>query len=223
MVKESLNDIDKQIAALSKGVVSDDSCSDSGSDVSDDVSEDGDSNSSFSGYSCDSSSSEDSDNSEDESDSASSTAEDESKPKVNYDKKSNDMVRKKARLGMSSICFKFLLGKCTLPDCIYHHTLLTDLSEEEKGELTRELHKRPFDKDLGVLVKALNIPVCKTYQKTGECKFQMKCRFWHIDSENTAKWAGFDFWCACCWKAFTSDVQYREHCNGKFHKQNNRG
>lgn len=220
MVKLSLNDIDKQIAALSKGAVSESSDSESDSETSQSVSDVSESASSFSGYSCDSSSSEESDESEEESDSDISKVGDGDKPKVNFDKKANDMVRKKARLGMSSICFAYLLGKCAVPECIYHHISLTDLDEEKKGELTRELHKRPFDKDLGSLVKTLNIPVCKTYTKTGECKFMTKCKFWHIDSENTAKWAGSEFWCSCCRKAFTSDTQFREHCNGKFHKQN---
>ncbi len=219
----SLNDIDKQIAALSKRELSADTDHDSGSDASDSLSDDSDKASSFSGYSCDSSSSEELDDSEDDIGSQVTDREVSSATKPNFDKKSNDMVRKKARLGMSSICFKFLVGKCALSDCIYNHVSLSGLSEEERGELTRELHKRPYDKELGTLIKTLNIPVCKTFTKTGECKFQAKCRFWHIDSENTAKWAGFDFWCPTCRKAFTSDVQFREHCTGKFHKQNQPG
>lgn len=219
MTKVSLNELDKKLAALralEESSVS--SASSASSEDSESVSEDGESG--FSGYSCDSSSSDESDDTEDGSD-----RDDTRKPlatseSTQYDKKANQMVRKKARAGMSCICFKNLVGKCSLSDCIYHHVTLSELTEDEKGELVRELHKRPFDSDLGNLVKNMNIPICKTYSKTGECKFQLKCKFWHIDSENVAKWAGSHFWCANCRKAFTSDSQYREHCNGKFHKQN---
>ena len=211
MVKLSLNDIDAQIAALQ----SEGSCDTDNSSVEDDDFSD---SSSFSGYSCDSSSSEeDSDYSEDEHDD-STEVDASSKRREDFSKKANQLARKKSRLGMSSICFKFLTGSCKLEDCIFRHVDLVKLTEEEKGELTRDLHKRPYDSDLGMKIKNLNIPTCKEFSKTGSCKFNIKCRFWHIESENDAKWAGCTHWCEACRKAFTSDSQYREHCNGKFHK-----
>ena len=222
MVKASLNDIDAQIAALereSKGLVDScqsDSTSSSGGSSSEEehfVADDD----SFSGYSCDSSSSEESDSSEE---SEPDEQNEEEKRKLDFDKKAKEVARKKSRSGMSSICFKYLQGTCKLEDCIFRHIELSKLNEEEIGEVTRELHKRPYDATLGALIKNLNIPVCKVYSKTGECKFLLKCKFWHIDSENTAKWAGLLFWCESCWKAFTSEVQLKEHCNGKLHKYN---
>ena len=224
MPKKSLNDIDAQIAALERAVSSsdDDSCSVvSSGEVSDTdgssnpAESDSDDSRSSSGYSGDSSSSEESEYSENESDEAKTDA---VTTKVDYDKKANQVARKKARLGMSSICFKYVLGACKLSDCIYDHVNLDSLKDEERGQLTRELHKRPYDPALGSKVKQLNIPICKEYTKTGQCKWTTRCRFWHIQTENDAKWSGSDFWCQPCRKAFTSDVQLREHCNGKFHK-----
>jgi hypothetical protein len=167
----------------------------------------------FSGYSCDSTDTESSEGSEAESELA-------AKRRAEIDQKANSMVRKKQKRGLSTICFKFLLGKCHLSDCIYHHATLDSLTEEERGSLVHELHKRPFDPSLGNLVKQLNIPVCKSFSKTGECKFSQKCKFWHIDTENDAKWAGYSIWCPQCRKAFTSEVQMREHEKGKFHQSN---
>jgi hypothetical protein len=211
----SLNDLEAQIRALegSSNESDDSSVSDSepaSSEFSDSEID------SFSGYSGDSSDTESSESSE-ESEEEEPTPEE--KRKIDFAKKANQISRKKARLGMSDICFKFLAGKCTLEDCIFRHSTLDSLTEEEKGDLVRELRRKPFELVVGGLVKQLNIPVCKTFSKQGVCKFQ-KCRFWHIESENDAKWAGSPFWCELCRKAFTSDNQLREHNNGKFHKSN---
>ena len=210
----SLNDLENQIKALegTSGGSSDSSGTESS--VSETEISDTDS---FSGYSCDSSDSSESESSE-ESD-KDDTSQADSQEKVNFDKKARETSRKKARLGMSDICFKYNLGKCRLEDCIFRHVKLESLNDEEKGDLVRDLRRKPFDPELGLIVKQLNIPICKAFSKTGECKFQ-KCRFWHIDSENDAKWAGCPFWCAPCRKAFTSETQLREHSNGKLHKQN---
>lgn len=214
-MKRSINDIDAQIAALEGGSL--DSVAEDRSEVSsvtEDVCSDSDS---FSGYSCDSSSTEGSDFS-DGSESEGEVTE-EQKQKIALDKKANQVARKKQRLGLSDICFKFLVGRCQLDDCIFRHCMLDSLNEEERGNLVRELRRKTYDEKLGYLVKQLNIPVCKTFSKQGECKFQ-KCSFWHIETENDAKWAGSPFWCGLCRKAFTSEVQLREHTNGKLHKAN---
>lgn len=202
MNKDSLNDLDAQIAALEADEVIS-SCSSSS----------GDEEGSFSGYSCDSSSSEESDSTSD----AEEEISEEQKRKLHFDQKAAHLARKKTRQRLSDICFKFVLGRCELADCIFRHSTLESLNEEEKGELVRELHRKPYDAEMGAKVKQLNVPVCKTYSKQGECKFQ-KCRFWHIQTENDAKWAGSPFWCSNCRKAFTSDSQLREHTNGKLHK-----
>jgi hypothetical protein len=223
MVKKSLNDLDAQIAALEGEVNSSDDDSISDRSVSETDKSNTDENGSvsssesFSGYSCDSSSSDYSDSTESEDER--SKHEPKSGAKVDYDRKANQTARKKARLGMSSICFKYILGTCKLRDCIFDHIELATLSEEEKGQLTRELHKRPYDPALGAKLKILNIPICKEYTKTGQCKWTTRCRFWHIQTENDAKWSGCDYWCQPCRKAFTSETQLGEHCNGKFHKQ----
>ena len=209
-----LSEIDKQIAALEANL------SEEGSSDSASSSDDGDSSCSasisdvFSGYSCDSSSSDES--SETESPERTDPTPQEL-VEAGFVKKANQIARKKARFGMSTICFKHLAGACSLEDCVFKHARLESLSEEERGELTRELRRRPFDQVLGNLIKQLNIPSCKTFSKTGECKFA-KCRFWHIETENDAKWAGSHFWCQPCRKAFTSESQLREHCSGKLHK-----
>lgn len=211
MGKLSLNEIEAQIAELG-------SPSSDESDISSQEDVDYSDSGSFSGYSCDSSSSEeDSDYSDDE-DLVVDQSVESGKRTIGFEKKANQVARKKSRLGMSSICFKYITGTCTLNDCIFRHVDLERLKEEEKGELTRDLHKRPFDAELGSKIKNLNIPTCKEFSKTGACKFSLKCRFWHIETENDARWAGCTHWCECCRKAFTSDSQYREHCNGKFHK-----
>ena len=211
MPKVSLNDLDAQLAALESD------CSESSDDVTTDSDDNSDS-SSFSGYSCDSSSSEEESEYSDDDESDSEEADDAKKRSIDFAKKANQVARKKSRLGMSSLCFKFLTGACKLEDCIFRHADLSKLTEEEKGELTRDLHKRPFDQELGAKIKNLNIPTCKEFSKTGTCKFNHKCRFWHIETENDAKWAGCTHWCQPCRKAFTSESQFREHCNGKFHK-----
>ena len=211
MTKVSLNDIDAQLAALQSDASSE---SDEVSTDNDDYSD----SSSFSGYSCDSSSSEEDSDERDESELEESDLAEGKRRSADFSKKANQIARKKSRLGMSSICFKFLTGACKLEDCIFRHVELSKLTEEEKGELTRDLHKRPFDQELGNKIKNLNIPTCKEFSKTGSCKFSQKCRFWHIETENDAKWAGCTHWCQPCRKAFTSDSQFREHCNGKFHK-----
>lgn len=212
-MSSSLNDIEAQIRALEASSPSSD---ESGSSQSDSGSVDsGASDSdSFSGYSCDSS---DTESSESSSETEQEEPSAEEKRKIDFAKKANQISRKKARLGMSDICFKYLAGRCQLDDCIFRHSTLDSLSEEEKGDLVRELRRKPFDPAVGGLVKQLNIPVCKTFSKQGTCKFQ-KCRFWHIESENDAKWAGSPFWCQLCRKAFTSENQLREHNNGKFHR-----
>ena len=210
-MKGSLNDIEAQIAALERGSAAD---SDE-SDASDIESIASDPSEAESGYSCDSSSTEESDYS-DESDEKEPVTEEE-KRKAEFDKKANVIARKKARQGMSDLCFKFLVGKCRVDNCILRHSTLESLDEEEKGELVRELHRKPFEAELGKLIKDLNIPTCKTFSKQGECKFA-KCKFWHIETENAAQWAGYPFWCESCWKAFTSETQLREHNNGKLHK-----
>jgi len=208
MIEDSLNDIDARIAALETAE------SDSQSSV---ISSDDEG--SFSGYSCDSSSSEDSESSnEGEREEQVELTADE-KRKLEFDKKAKDLSRKKHRQRLSDICFKYIVERCSLSDCIFRHCTLESLGEEERGELVRELHRKPFDAEIGVKVKQLNVPVCKTFSKQGECKFQ-KCRFWHIQTENDAKWAGCPFWCQTCRKAFTSDSQLREHVNGKVHKSN---
>jgi hypothetical protein len=213
-MKDSLNDIEARIRALE--VDESDSVSSSGTIESGASILSGSDSDSFSGYSCDSSDTEYSDDS-DESDPEEQNEED--KRRVDFAKKANQVARKKSRLGMSDICFRFLAGKCQLSDCIFRHSTLDSLTEEERGDLVRELRRKPFDPTIGVLVAKLNIPVCKTFSKQGECKFQ-KCRFWHIESENDAKWAGSPYWCGLCRKAFTSEIQLREHTNGKFHKSN---
>jgi hypothetical protein len=214
---ESLNDIEARIRELE---ACDSDSDNSSQSESSSVEEDSTDSDAFSGYSCDSSDSENSEPSETETDNAkNSTFE---HPVTSFDRKAVQVQRKKARLGMSDICFRFLVGRCKLRNCIFRHSALETLSEEERGELVRELRKKPFDAGLGAIVKTLNIPVCKTYSKQGECRFQ-KCRFWHIESENDARWAGCPFWCALCRKAFTSDIQLREHSNGKLHKNNAAG
>ena len=214
-MKRSINDIDAQIAALERRSLDSDAEDRSEvSSVTEDVCRDSDS---FSGYSGDSSSTEESDFS-DGSESEEEVTE-EQKQKIAFDKKANEVARKKQRLGMSDICFNFLVGRCQLDDCIFRHCTLDSLNEEERGDLVRELRRKPYDEKLGNLVKQLNIPVCKTFSRQGECKFQ-KCRFWHMETENDAKWAGSPFWCGLCRKAFTSEVQLREHTNGKLHKAN---
>jgi hypothetical protein len=211
MTKLSLNDIEAQIAALGSS-----SSGDSDGSSLEDV--DSSDSASFSGYSCDSSSSEEESDHSDNELQVKLDPNSNGKRAVDFERKANQVARKKSRLGMSSICFKFITGNCGLDDCIFRHVDLNGLSEEEKGELTRDLHKRPFDAELGSKIKNLNIPTCKEFSKTGDCKFNLKCRFWHIATENDAKWAGCMYWCQCCRKAFTSDSQYREHCSGKFHK-----
>jgi hypothetical protein len=210
-MKGSLNDIEAKIRELEHEAECDSSVGSVESDISDSNDD------SFSGYSCDSSDSEYSDESN-ESEMIEQPNEEE-KRRIDFAKKANQVARKKSRQGMSDICFRFLTGKCLLDDCIYRHCTLDTLNEEEKGDLVRELRRKPYDQVIGCLVKQLNIPVCKSFSKQGQCKFN-KCRFWHIESENDAKWAGSPFWCGLCRKAFTSEVQLREHTNGKFHKAN---
>ena len=215
-MSNSLNDIEAQIRALEAEAYDSDGSKSDALSISGESGPTSDEDS-FSGYSCDSSSSEESDYSDESESEADAEPSEEQKRKLEIDRKANQISRKKTRLGMSDICFKYLVGKCKLSDCIFRHSTLDSLNEEEKGELVRELRRKPFDPELGALVKQLNIPVCKTFSKQGECKFQ-KCRFWHIESENDAQWAGCPYWCALCRKAFTSDSQLREHSNGKLHK-----
>ncbi len=212
----SLNDIEAQIKALENVCSVSENASQSASEV-EDTSGYESSHSSFSGYSCDSTDSESSDSEGESVVEEDLSAED--KRKTDFGKKADQLSRKKARLGLSDLCFRFLAGKCALEDCIFRHATLDSLNEEDRGNLVRELKRKPFDSKIGSLVKQLNIPVCKTFSKQGACKFQ-KCRFWHIESENDAKWAGCPFWCELCWKAFTSETQLREHNNGKLHKSN---
>ena len=210
----SLNDLESQIRALEGVSVSSSDLSGADSSVSESQSSETES---FSGYSADSSDTSESEASEGSEEEYINQRVDQGK--VNYEKKARETSRKKARFGMSDICFKFNIGQCRLEDCIFRHVKLESLNEEEKGDLVRDLRRKPFDPELGLIVKQLNIPICKTFSKTGECKF-LKCRFWHIDSENDAKWAGCPFWCGPCRKAFTGETQLREHSNGKLHKQN---
>lgn len=208
-----LNELDAKIAALEKSLkgCASESDSSSSSGVSEEVEDAVSDSDGFSGYSCDSSSSEESD---DEPEPVKPVSAD----GVDYAKKATQIARKKARLGMSSICFSHVLGQCELSDCVFEHKTLEKLSEEERGELMRELRRKPFEESLGAKVKAMNIPVCKAFGKN-LCKF-MKCRFWHIETENDARWAGSPFWCQPCRKAFTSQIQLQEHSAGKLHKAN---
>ena len=214
LIKMSINDIEARIRELENAESHSRRPSSLSSDGTEGLSDA--ETGSFSGYSCDSS---DTDYSEDSVEPEDARESPDLRRKDEFANKASYVARKKIRLGTSDVCFRFVVGNCQLNDCIFRHCKLESLNEEERGDLVRELRRKPFDPTIGVLVKQLNIPMCKTFSKEGQCRF-VKCRFWHIESENDALWAGLPYWCAPCRKAFTSDSQLREHSNGKFHRSN---
>ena len=131
------------------------------------------------------------------------------------------VLKKKRRKGHSTICWNYLKGTCRFSDdCMFRHVSPAKLDPADKLEMLRELKVKTFDAELGKVIMNLNIPTCKAYSKAHACKYETKCHFWHIDSATVARWAGFEFWCQPCRKAFNSDSQFREHNKGKVHLQN---
>ena len=132
------------------------------------------------------------------------------------------LLKKKRSKGHSTICFQYLKGSCRFgKECLFRHLSPSKLESEDKIEIMRELRVKQFDADLSKVIRELNIPTCKTFAKTGVCKFNAKCQYWHIDEERIARWAGFDYWCGRCYKAFTSKTQLDEHEKGKLHRSKN--
>ena len=143
-----------------------------------------------------------------------------SKKRVLDDNMSSTLLKKKRRKGHSTICWQFFKGSCKFDDCAFRHVSPAKLDPVDKLEMMRELRVKTFDADLARAIRDLNIPSCKTFAKTGECKFAVKCQYWHLTDGKIARWAGFDFWCQPCRKAFTSQSQLDEHQKGRVHKEN---
>ncbi|EER09038.1 hypothetical protein Pmar_PMAR021687 [Perkinsus marinus ATCC 50983] len=172
--------------------------------------------------------------------SSSSSSEDEKSPvkavregkkrKLNDEEKaqeklSNKVLRKKMRQGLSNLCFSFLTGKCKFEEggksCLFSHVKPEEMTAGDKAELIRELrHRKKFDPALAKVAQNLNIPMCRMYKKTGQCKQGEKCKFWHLRNELDARWKGMEYWCQTCFLGFTSEDQLKEHRNGKTHKAN---
>ena len=140
------------------------------------------------------------------------------KRKARNDEQVSAVLKKKRRQGLSTICFQHLTGFCKFSkSCVFRHISAAKLESEDRIEIMRELRLRRFDTELAKVVTDMNIPHCKSFSKTRECKFSKNCQYWHIDSAAIAKWAGFPFWCESCAKGFTSEAQLFEHKKGKLH------
>lgn len=128
--------------------------------------------------------------------------------------------KQKRAKNINAICFKYLAGSCKFDDCRFLHVNPLKLTLEERSEVLRELPLRQFDQSLAVVIGSLNIPQCKDFHQRGGCnKPPGRCHFWHLTSGAVAKWAGFDFWCDACSKAFTSEEQMLGHQEGRAHLQ----
>ncbi|KAF4684771.1 hypothetical protein FOZ60_007328 [Perkinsus olseni] len=141
------------------------------------------------------------------------------------EKLSNKVLRKKMRQGLSNLCFSYLTGKCKFEEmgkpCLFSHVKPEEMTDADKAELIRELrHRKRFDPALARVAQNLNIPMCRMYKKTGQCKQGEKCKFWHLRNELDGRWKGMEFWCETCYLGFTSEEQLKEHKNGKTHKSN---
>ena len=133
-----------------------------------------------------------------------------------FTSKQKEILAKKRRLNQSTLCFQYLLGDCKFPDCIFRHVKTLDASD--RAEFLRELKMKPFDRKLADFAKSQNIPVCKEFNKNN-CKHR-NCQFWHLEDARSGQWAGYDFFCSTCRRAFTSQLQLDEHQLGKLHRSN---
>ncbi|CAE7269072.1 yop-1, partial [Symbiodinium pilosum] len=98
------------------------------------------------------------------------------------------------------------------------HVSAEKLTNEERAQVLRELPLRKFSQKLADVIAGLNIPRCKDFHQRGGCKRPPgKCHFWHLTDASVARWAGFNFWCDVCCKAFTSKDQMIEHEQSKPH------
>mmetsp|Transcript_2501 Transcript_2501/g.5880 ORF Transcript_2501/g.5880 Transcript_2501/m.5880 type:complete len:316 (-) Transcript_2501:34-981(-) len=125
--------------------------------------------------------------------------------------------RKRGAL-QASVCFRFLREACKFDDCKFRHIRAAELTPELTAGVLRELPLRKFDQKLADVIRDLNIPRCKDFHQYGNCtRREGQCHYWHLTSAAVAKWAGFNFWCEPCSKAFTSEEQMREHEKGRPH------
>ena len=113
------------------------------------------------------------------------------KSKSANDAEMNALYKKKRRQGLSTICFQHLKGFCKYSKtCVFRHISAIKLETEDRLEVMRELRLRKFDPELAKVITDMNIPHCKSFSKTQECKFARKCQYWHIDCADIARWAG---------------------------------
>jgi len=120
--------------------------------------------------------------------------------------------KKKDRAARDAVCFRYLKGACKFDDCKFQHVNPKKLTQEEQAQVLKELPLRAFDRELGEVIQQLNIPKCKDFHQRGGCSRPPgKCHFWHLTTGDTARWAGFEFWCDVCSKSFTSKDQMEEH------------
>ncbi|KAF4651901.1 DNA-(apurinic or apyrimidinic site) lyase, partial [Perkinsus chesapeaki] len=132
------------------------------------------------------------------------------------EKLSNKVLRKKMRQGLSNLCFSYLTGSCKFDEmgkpCLFSHVKPEEMTDADRTELIRDLrHRKKFDPALAKVAQNLNIPMCRMYKKTGQCKQGEKCKFWHLRNELDARWKGMDYWCGVCYLGFTSKEQLEDH------------
>lgn len=126
--------------------------------------------------------------------------------------------KRKTRAARNAVCFRYFEGRCKFDDCKFLHVNPSKLTHDERAQVLRELPLRPYSKKLAEVIASLNIPRCKDFHQRGGCKRPAgKCHFWHLTDATVAQWAGFQFWCAVCSKAFTSKEQMQEHQESKAH------
>ncbi|CAD7937788.1 unnamed protein product [Amoebophrya sp. A25] len=132
-------------------------------------------------------------------------------------------IRQHAQKGFSKVCFRFVRdGQCKFDDCLFEHKAMRHFSEEDLVRFRKELEYKPFEQKIADQLRELNIPSCKDYNRTGDCKKGAKCNFWHISNAHVARWAGFPYYCELCWKPITSKDAWDEHVASKKHLQNAR-
>mmetsp|Transcript_15901 Transcript_15901/g.35066 ORF Transcript_15901/g.35066 Transcript_15901/m.35066 type:complete len:244 (-) Transcript_15901:91-822(-) len=128
--------------------------------------------------------------------------------------------KRKDKAARNAVCFRYFEGRCKFDDCKFLHVSPSKLTHDERAQVLRELPLREYSKKLAEVIAGLNIPRCKDFHQRGGCKRPAgKCHFWHLTDATVARWAGFDFWCNTCSKAFTSKDQMMEHKASKIHCQ----
>jgi hypothetical protein len=121
----------------------------------------------------------------------------------------------KRKEGLSTLCYKFLSGRCRFKDCAFRHVTLDEITLEDHAEILKDVRwKKEYDPKLAEVVQKFPITFCRAF-KEGVCTRGDKCRYWHMDTELKARWAGFKFYCGPCVKGFTSEAQMREHESSK--------